>query len=67
MPTTTVDHNDIRLQSIERVTREPNSQVNDGNRHRAGSLQANGHWFEADRELVQASSSRPDAGVATVG
>jgi hypothetical protein len=39
--TTMVDHNDIRLQPIERVTgTPPNSQVSDGSRHRAASSQA---------------------------
>ena len=38
--TTKVDHNDMRHSPIERVTREANSQVSDGNRHGAGSLQA---------------------------
>ena len=38
--TTIADHNDIRLQPIKRVTREENPQVSDGNRQRAGSLQA---------------------------
>jgi len=38
--TTKVDQNDMRHSPIERVTTEANSQVSDGNRHRAGSLQA---------------------------
>ena len=38
--TTTVDHNDIRLRSIESDGGKSNPQVNDSNRHRAGSLQA---------------------------
>jgi len=41
--TTTVDHNDIRLRSIEPDGGKSNPQVNDSNRPRAGSLQARGH------------------------
>ena len=44
--TTTVDHNDIRLRSIEPDGGKSNPQVNDSNRHRAGSLQARGCWFD---------------------
>ena len=40
--TTKVDHNGIRPQSIEPDGGKPNPQVNDSNRHRAGSLQAKG-------------------------
>lgn len=34
--------NDMRLSPSEQVTREPDSQVSDGNRHRAGSLRTRG-------------------------
>jgi hypothetical protein len=34
------DHNDIRLQSIGSDDRKPDSQVSDGSRQGAGSLQA---------------------------
>ena len=50
MMTTIVDHNDIRLQPIKRVTREAKSQVSDGNRQRAVSChrQASAHALGCD-------------------
>jgi hypothetical protein len=40
MLTTIVDHNDIRLRSMESDSGKPYSQVNDSSRQGAGSLQA---------------------------
>jgi hypothetical protein len=48
MLTTIADHNDIRLRSMESDDGEPDSQVNDGRRQGAGSLQAKDHKSSAD-------------------
>jgi len=46
MLTTIVDHNDIRLRSMQSDGGKPCSQVNDSSRQGAGSLQAEDHWFD---------------------
>ena len=40
--TTKADHNDIRPRPMESDNRKPDSQMSDGSRQGAGSLQANG-------------------------
>jgi hypothetical protein len=52
--TTKVDHNDMRHSPIERVNGKPSSQVSDGSRQCAGSLQARGQLaanLEASNQL----------------
>ena len=56
--TTTTDHNDIRLQSIERVTREAKFPGERRNRHRAGSLQTND---QTSRTISRSFTSSADA------
>lgn len=43
MLTTIVDHNDMRLRSMQSDGVKPHPQVNDSSRHRAGSLQTKDH------------------------
>ncbi len=66
MLTTIVDHNDIRLRSMESDGGKPYSQVNDSSRQSAGSLQAKDQRQPfLDRVLACADRPVQQRGTAT--